>query len=128
MAKRQSDLEIKGNISKSTKRVPVIFIELDKQNDYKYRVQILDLLYNNLFYDTKALAEELGIPVNLAYKHAKWLEDHNLIYGNANDNTGVSMSRGKARIHSILWEPKYSEESCDSWTIYEKELRKAMKI
>lgn len=101
-----------------------------KVEAFKKRKIILEQLYETLFLTTKDFADILGISTNEAYKHAKWLEDHNLVAGQASAGTGVSTPRGTYKILSILWEPYYHRESYPDIEFKEvvKMLKKEMKM
>lgn len=91
------------------------------------RLRMLELTYYNLFYDTKMFADSFNISTSEAYKHAKWLEDKGLLYGEAQSGTGISTERGTHRVKSILWEPVYAEEREDKWEDVKKEYIKVSK-
>ena len=116
VAKNKQDLIKQLYLTRSRKFPFLRGKKIQKPTDVdKIRLEMLEILYYNLFYDTKMFAKTLNITTQEAYKHAKWLEDKRLISGQASSGTGVSTKRGTYKTLSILWEANYSEERGDDW-------------
>ena len=74
---------------------------------FELRKEILEMMFYDLFFDTKDIASSFDLTMKQAYAHMKFLENKELVCGEAYNKTGINQDRGTNRVYSIRWEPYY---------------------